>query len=66
MLKAIWPNIQHLRNHLPESAKITTPGMRDAYGLGYVARLIHFYRIGILCYFLYWLIQVRNPMDLLF
>lgn len=66
MLKAIWPSIQHLRNHLPESAKITTAGMRDVYSLVYAAQLIHFYCIGILCYFLYWLIQVRDPTDSLF
>ncbi|KAI0784506.1 NCS1 nucleoside transporter family [Abortiporus biennis] len=37
MLKAIWPSLAHLPNHLPESANITTS--------------------GIMCYFLYWLIQ---------
>ncbi|KAB5588678.1 Permease, cytosine/purine, uracil, thiamine, allantoin family protein [Ceratobasidium theobromae] len=38
MLKAIWPSIAHIPNHLPESANITTA--------------------GIMCYFLYWLIQL--------
>ena len=38
MLKAIWPSIQHMKNHLPAGAKITTSGL--------------------MCYFLYWLIQV--------
>ncbi|KAL0952723.1 hypothetical protein HGRIS_006956 [Hohenbuehelia grisea] len=37
MLKAIWPSIARLPNHLPPSANITTAGL--------------------LCYFLYWLIQ---------
>ncbi|KAI0067621.1 NCS1 nucleoside transporter family [Artomyces pyxidatus] len=37
MLKAIWPSIARLPNHLPASANITT--------------------VGMLCYFLYWLIQ---------
>ncbi|KAH9960641.1 cytosine-purine permease [Russula dissimulans] len=37
MLKAIWPSIAHLPNHLPPSANITTSGL--------------------LCYFVYWLIQ---------
>ncbi|KAH9057611.1 NCS1 nucleoside transporter family [Lactarius vividus] len=37
MLKAIWPSIARLPNHLPPSANITTSGM--------------------ICYFLYWLIQ---------
>jgi nucleobase:cation symporter-1, NCS1 family len=37
MLKAIWPSIAHLPNHLPPSANITTAGL--------------------MCYFLYWLIQ---------
>ncbi|KAI0806114.1 cytosine-purine permease [Irpex lacteus] len=27
MLKAIWPRIQHMENHLPASANITTSGM---------------------------------------
>ncbi|KAF8272721.1 NCS1 nucleoside transporter family [Lactarius quietus] len=38
MLKAIWPSIARLPNHLPPSANITTAGM--------------------MCYFLYWLIQL--------
>lgn len=38
MLKAIWPSLARLPNHLPASANITTS--------------------GIMCYFLYWLIQV--------
>ncbi|KZV64629.1 cytosine-purine permease [Peniophora sp. CONT] len=37
MLKAIWPSLARLPNHLPENAHITTAGM--------------------MCYFLYWLIQ---------
>ncbi|KAH9945441.1 NCS1 nucleoside transporter family [Epithele typhae] len=37
MLKAIWPSLARLPNHLPENANITTAGM--------------------MCYFLYWLIQ---------
>ncbi|THH07196.1 hypothetical protein EW145_g3553 [Phellinidium pouzarii] len=37
MLKAIWPSIARMPNHLPLSANITTSGM--------------------MCYFLYWLIQ---------
>ncbi|TFY79951.1 hypothetical protein EWM64_g4056 [Hericium alpestre] len=37
MLKAIWPSLAHLPNHLPANANITTS--------------------GIMCYFLYWLIQ---------
>ncbi|KAH9477024.1 putative permease [Psilocybe cubensis] len=37
MLKAIWPSIARVPNHLPESAHITT--------------------VGMMCYFLYWLIQ---------
>ncbi|KAG6331822.1 hypothetical protein ID866_7267 [Astraeus odoratus] len=37
MLKAIWPSIANLPNHLPENANITSSGL--------------------LCYFLYWLIQ---------
>ncbi|KAI0070432.1 cytosine-purine permease [Panus rudis PR-1116 ss-1] len=37
MLKAIWPSLARLPNHLPESADITTSGL--------------------MCYFLYWLIQ---------
>ena len=40
MLRAIWPSIEHLPNHLPENANITTA--------------------GIMCYFLYWLIQVSE------
>ncbi|KAG8895206.1 hypothetical protein FRB99_000708, partial [Tulasnella sp. 403] len=38
MLKAIWPSIQHIPNHLPPNAHITTATM--------------------MCYFLYWLIQL--------
>ena len=41
MLKAIWPSLARLPNHLPASANITTS--------------------GIMCYFLYWLIQVPSP-----
>lgn len=37
MLKAIWPSLARLPNHLPEKSNITTS--------------------GIMCYFLYWLIQ---------
>lgn len=37
MLKAIWPSLAHLPNHLSPDANITTS--------------------GIMCYFLYWLIQ---------
>ncbi|TCD70364.1 hypothetical protein EIP91_003716 [Steccherinum ochraceum] len=37
MLKAIWPSLAHLPNHLSPGANITTAGM--------------------MCYFLYWLIQ---------
>jgi len=37
ILKAIWPSIAHLPNHLSSSASITSSGL--------------------LCYFLYWLIQ---------
>jgi NCS1 family nucleobase:cation symporter-1 len=37
MLKAIWPSIAHLPNHLSPNAHITTSGL--------------------ICYFLYWLIQ---------
>jgi hypothetical protein len=29
MLKAIWPSIAHLPNHLPPSANITTSGARQ-------------------------------------
>ncbi|KAG8884856.1 hypothetical protein FRB97_003063 [Tulasnella sp. 331] len=38
MLKAIWPSIQHMPNHLPTTSNITTSAM--------------------MCYFLYWLIQL--------
>jgi NCS1 family nucleobase:cation symporter-1 len=38
MLKAIFPSIAHMPNHLPANAGITTSGM--------------------LCYFLYWLVQL--------
>ena len=37
MLKAIWPSIARLPNHLPESSHITS--------------------VGLLCYFLFWLMQ---------
>ncbi|KII83850.1 hypothetical protein PLICRDRAFT_444085 [Plicaturopsis crispa FD-325 SS-3] len=37
MLKAIWPSLARMPNHLPASANITTSGL--------------------MCYFLYWLIQ---------
>ena len=59
MLKAIWPSFAHLPNHLPPSANITTTGaclfellilikQRDK-------KLTH--SKGMICYFLYWLIQ---------
>lgn len=33
MLKAIWPSIQRMPNHLPSSAKITTSGETKRYHL---------------------------------
>ena len=54
MIKAIWPPIAHLPNHLPPSAGITTSGANQS-------PLVIFDNIyvfsGMLCYFLYWFIQ---------
>lgn len=58
MLKAIWPSIAHLPNHLPLSSNITTVGSS--------CQLVPFLEpssfnglimIGMMCYFIYWLIQ---------
>ena len=53
MLKAIWPSIARLPNHLPPNAHITTSGARQQ--LFVIQKLI--YPGGMICYFLYWLIQ---------
>jgi len=55
MLKAIWPSIAHLPNHLPPSAHLTTSGTHR----NLTRRLDRYLRIpeGMICYFLYWLIQ---------
>src|SRR5712691_7095839 len=55
MLKAIWPSIAHLPNHLPPSAHISTSGTRQLLRIrpdNFSSR-----PQGIICYFLYWLIQ---------
>lgn len=58
MLKAIWPSIQHLPNHLPASANITTAGnVKTMHSRDHVS---HNDCPGMMCYFLYWLIQVRS------
>ena len=56
MLKAIWPSIARLPNHLPPSANITTAGTCLPDQPGSSAHDACF--IGMLCYFLYWLIQL--------
>src|SRR6266436_478713 len=57
MLKAIWPSLAHLPNHLPPSANITTSGTYEPLILIQQLKkeLTHFK--GMICYFLYWLIQ---------
>ena len=57
MLKAIWPSTARIPNHLPESANITTVGKytRKRYRLTFTEFIS---LVGIMCYFLYWLIQL--------
>jgi NCS1 family nucleobase:cation symporter-1 len=53
MLKAIWPSIAHLPNHLPPSTNITTSGARQLVFIEYILK----YSEGMICFFLYWSIQ---------
>lgn len=55
MLKAIWPSLAHLPNHLSPGANITTAGR-----FRMSSRRIQSSdscNPGMMCYFLYWLIQ---------
>ncbi|KAH9064377.1 NCS1 nucleoside transporter family [Lactarius vividus] len=54
MLKAIWPSIAHLPNHLPPSAKITSVGM--ALRRVDISTALTFSEL--ICYFLYWSFQL--------
>ena len=56
MLKAIWPSIANFPNRLPPSANITTSGARQ---LAFIKmdRQTLTYPEGMICFFLYWLIQ---------
>lgn len=58
MLKAIWPSVAHIPNRLPASSNITTVGPSPSFirCICY-AILIHLPFSGMMCYFLYWLIQ---------
>ena len=56
MLKAIWPSITHLPNHLPPSANITTSGARQLVFIKIASQMLT-YPEGMICFFLYWLIQ---------
>ena len=53
MLKAIWPSIARMPNHLPPSTNITTSGKPV---LWYAPSCIAQCSPGLLCFFLYWLI----------
>ena len=58
MLKAIWASIARLPNHLPPSANITTTGtcLLDPLQSLDSSHAAPF--IGMICYFLYWLLQL--------
>ncbi|EIN05896.1 NCS1 nucleoside transporter family [Punctularia strigosozonata HHB-11173 SS5] len=56
MLKAIWPSLAHLHNDLPAGANITTSGTFLICG-SFVLSQISSWQTGMMCYFLYWLIQ---------
>lgn len=56
MLKAIWPSIANLPNRLPPSANITTSGARQLVFVK-MDRQTLTYPEGMICFFLYWLIQ---------
>lgn len=60
MLKAIWPSIARMPNHLSPDAHITTSGMPTSYSNGLCN--IHAFA-GIMCYFLYWLILVSSSAE---
>ena len=55
MLKAIWPSVAHVPNHLPKSANITTSGSSGSSQL--IGITLNGQRAGLMCYFIYWLIQ---------
>jgi len=56
MLKAIWPSIAHVPNHLPISSHISTVGSYPS--SHHSLSELMAYLVGIMCYFLYWLIQL--------
>jgi NCS1 family nucleobase:cation symporter-1 len=58
MLKAIWPSIARLPNHLPPSANITTTGTSTGPAPKFLDSSHAACFIGMICYFLYWLIQL--------
>ena len=56
MLKAIWPSIAHLPNHLPPGANMTTSGAQQLC-FCQIGRQTLTYPEGMICFFLFWLIQ---------
>ena len=59
MLKALWPSIAYLPNHLPPSAKITSVGKVRRRRLDVLTPSILFCFVSeLICYFVYWCFQL--------
>lgn len=57
MLKALWPSTARIPNHLPGGANTTTAGLLYRFSVTYMCPEMTFVPIGMMCYFLYWLLQ---------